>query len=167
MMRALFLFVLLLSGCTVSTATPEQQVDAFYHFYLEAFAGDSAESTYSSPTMRRYVAAETLGRLSAIEKIEEQQIVGSDYFIYGQDYAPEWIAGLQVGPAADYLGGKVLDVRLGREAGKTQRLRVYLRREQGLWKLYRVRNLSDQYEQPIFDDHALAAAQAHAATLVQ
>lgn len=164
-MRILFLFVLLLSGCAASTATPEQQVDAFYRFYLNAFVSDSGEDAYNSPIMRRYVAAETLSRLITIEKIGEQQIVGSDYFIYGQDYVPEWIAGLQVGPATDYLGGKMLDVRLGREAGNTQHLRVYLRHEQGRWKLYRVRNLSDGYEQPIFDDNALAAAQAHAITL--
>ncbi|WBM70376.1 YbjP/YqhG family protein [Buttiauxella sp. WJP83] len=164
-MRTLLLASLLLMGCTVHAQTPEATVSDFYHFYLTDFVSDSNENPLTSAKMRQYVAKETLARLEAIQGIEEQEIVEADYFTYCQDYAPEWISALEVGAAQDDAGGKVLDVWLGIEGGKKLKLRDYLRKEDGNWKIYRVVDVSNGFEQNIFDDKAISAAKAHAATL--
>ena len=69
-----------------------------------------------------------------------------------------------MGQSLEYMGGKVLDVQLGIQDGKSYPLKVYLRLEEGKWKIYRVR-AGDGYEQDIFDDKAIAAAKAYAATI--
>ncbi|WMY74088.1 YbjP/YqhG family protein [Buttiauxella selenatireducens] len=164
-MRALLLVSLLLMGCTTRAQTPKATVRDFYHFYLTDFVSDGNENPLTSAKMQQYVAKETLTRLKAIQDIEEQEIVEADYFTYCQDYAAEWIPALEVGTARDDAGGKVLDVWLGIEGGKKLKLRDYLRQEDGNWKIYRVVDVSNGFEQNIFDDKAISAAKAHAATL--
>ena len=61
----------------------------------------------------------------------------------------------------------MLDVWLGIEDGKKRKLRDYLRQEDGNWKIYRVVDVSNGFEQNIFDDNAISAARAQAATLSQ
>lgn len=166
-MRALLLVSLLLMGITTHAQTPEATVRDFYHFYLTDFVSDSHENPLNSAKMQHYVAKETLTRLKAIQDIDEQEIVEADYFTYCQDYAAEWVAALDVGTARDDTGGKVLDVWLGIQDGKKLKLRDYLRKEDGTWKIYRVVDISNGYEQNIFDDQAISAARAQAATLSQ
>ncbi|MFP2420685.1 DUF3828 domain-containing protein [Pseudescherichia vulneris] len=103
--------------------------------------------------------------LKDIQGIQEQEIVSADYFTYSQDYAAQWIPALAVGTAVDYAGGKVMNVWLGIEDGKTKQLRDYLRLEDGKWKIYRVVSVSDSYEQNIFNDNTITAAKAYAETM--
>ncbi len=166
-MRILLLVSLLLMSCITHAQTPEVTVRDFYHFYLTDFVSDNHENPLNSAKMQQYVAKETLTRLKAIQDIEEQEIVDADYFTYCQDYAAEWIPALDVGTARDDAGGKVLDVWLGIEDGKKRKLRDYLRQEDGNWKIYRVVDVSNGFEQNIFDDNAISAARAQAATLSQ
>lgn len=63
------------------------------------------------------------------------------------------------------MGGKVVDVWLGVEDTKRIKIEVYLRLEDKDWKIYRVRNVSGNTEQYIFDDRAIASAKALAATM--
>ena len=101
--------------------------------------------------MKKEVAGETLKQLSAIEKIPEQELVGADYFTYTQEYDAAWIPAMKIGEARDLMGGKVIDVWLG---GSPQEellhLDVFLRTEAGTWKIYRVRDVTNNYEAPIF-----------------
>ena len=139
-------------------------MEQFYLFYLNAFVSDNHQDSLDSAQMRDFVANDTRLRLKEVMSIYEQEIIGADYFTYSQDYAPEWIAGLKVGQSLEYMGGKVLDVQLGIQDGKSYPLKVYLRLEEGKWKIYRVR-AGDGYEQDIFDVKAIAAAKAYAATI--
>ncbi len=66
--------------------------------------------------MQRYVAKEVIHRLALIQSLYEQEIVGADYFMYAQDYAPEWIPQLRVGKAHPFLGGEKVDVLLATES---------------------------------------------------
>ena len=164
-MRALLLiFCMTLASCTAHIESPENRMEQFYLFYLNAFVSDNHQDSLDSAQMRDFVANDTRLRLKEVMSIYEQEIIGADYFTYSQDYAPEWIAGLKVGQSLEYMGGKVLDVQLGIQDGKSYPLKVYLRLEEGKWKIYRVR-AGDGYEQDIFDDKAIAAAKAYAATI--
>jgi hypothetical protein len=165
LIRIMLLLTLALSGCASHIQTPEATVKAFYSFYLNAYVSDSGADDPGSPQMRQYIARDTLARLKNIQAISEQEIISADYFTYSQDYAAEWIPALEVGGAEDYAGGKVLNVWLGIEEGKTNQLRDYLRLEDGKWKIYRVVSVSDGYEQNIFDDNAITAAKAYAETI--
>lgn len=162
-MRAFLLLVcLVLSGCTNQIQTPENRVEQFYIFYLNALTSEDTQHSSDSPQLREYVAQDTLVRLKEIQKIYEQEIVNSDYFTYGQDYTKEWIPGLKIGQAIDFMGGKSIDVWIGTQDGKNQHLVNYLRMEDGEWKVYRVRSATDNYEQYIFDDNAITAAKTNA-----
>lgn len=164
-MRALLLiFCMTLASCTAHIESPENRVEQFYLFYLNAFVSDNHQDDLDSAQMRDFVANDTRLRLKEVMSIYEQEIIGADYFTYAQDYAPEWIAGLKIGKSQDYMGGKAIEVRLGCEGGESYPLKVYLRLEESKWKIYRVR-AGDGYEQDIFDDKAIAAARAYAATI--
>lgn len=157
-MRALLLiFCMALTSCAAHIESPENRVEQFYLFYLNAFVSDNHQDSLDSVQMRDFVATDTRHRLKDILSIYEQEITGSDYFTYSQDYAQEWISRLKIGTAQDYMGGKVVDVQPGSQDGGHYSLRVYLRLEEGKWKIYRVRS-AEGYEQYIFDDKAITAA---------
>lgn len=164
-MRALLLiFCMALASCADRIEPPENRVEQFYLIYLNAFVSDNHQDSLDSVQMRDFVATDTRRRLKEILSIYEQEITGSDYFTYSQDYAQEWISRLKIGKAQDCMGGKVVDVQLGSQDGGNYSLKVYLRLEEGKWKIYRVR-MADGYEQDIFDDKAIAAARSYAATI--
>ncbi|NLS56121.1 YbjP/YqhG family protein [Hafnia alvei] len=159
----ILLFSFFISGCVHQSA--EKRTEDFYQKYLRAYAENTSEIKDDSSVSHDYIAADTARRLTEIHAIREQEITGSDYFTYTQDYAPEWIPLLKVGHARDFMGGKVVDVWLGIEDTKHIKIEVYLRLEDGKWKIYRVRNISGNTEQYIFDDRAIASAKAYAATI--
>lgn len=165
MKRLLSLFFFCLVGCTAPGQGPEKTVSDFYQYYLTAF-DEPGKVAYTSDEMRRYVSKETLERLAFIEKIEEQEINESDYFFYGQDYDSNWISALKVKPSQPLLGGVVVPVTIGTENGGQLQLSVFMRREEGRWKIYRVRDETHQYEQPIFDAGRLSGAITHATALL-
>ena len=49
-----------------------------------------------------------------------------------------------------------MPVWIGRENGGKVELQVFVRREAGAWKIYRVRDVTDNYEHPIFNAGAIA-----------
>lgn len=164
-MRHVLLMCLLLTGCATQMITPEKRTHDFYTFYLMAFVTDSKEDNLDSLKMRDYIAQDTLSRLQKISSLYEQEIIGSDYFTYTQDYAAEWSPDLSVSNAITYASGKVVNVQLGVGNERKLQLKVYLRTEDGKWKIYRVTDVSHHFEQYIFDDRAIVAAQRYAASL--
>lgn len=88
-MRNVLLMCLFLTGCSTQMDAPEKRTHDFYQFYLTAFVTDSKEDNLDSPKMRDYIAHDTLSRLQKISSLYEQEIIGSDYFTYTQDYAAE------------------------------------------------------------------------------
>lgn len=159
MKRIIITLALLLSACTsVPQQNAADRAQEFYSSYLMFFA----ESDGEYPQLREYVAADTLHRLKEIESIPEQEIVESDYYAYIQDYDPSWVKGLAVGVSRQFMNGVVLPVRIGIENGGFLNLEVYMRREDGKWKIYRVRDVTDNYEHPIFNAGAIARARSAA-----
>ncbi|MGF6099946.1 YbjP/YqhG family protein [Enterobacter sp. A4] len=164
-MRYVLLIGLLLTGCAPQVDTPEKRTHDFYTFYLTAFVTNSKEDELDSPKMHEYIARDTLSRLQKILSIYEQEIIDSDYFTYTQDYAAEWIPDLNVSKAINYASGKVVNVDLSTGNGEKTQLNVFLRNEDGKWKMYRVTDESHHFEQYIFDEKAIAAAQRYAASI--
>lgn len=161
----LLLLCIALTACANHVQSPETRVEQFYQFYLNAIVTDNLQSTAVKFQMREYIAQDTLTRLDIIQNIYEQEIIDSDYFTYGQDYAKEWIPGLNIGNAYNLMSGKVIDVWLGIQDGKKHHLITYLRMEDGKWKIYRIRSVTYHFEQSIFDDKAIASAKAYAASI--
>jgi len=165
-MRILIAIMLfLLAGCTTSSQNVAQRVRDFYAFYLPAYAASSHEIDYSDARMKSFIASDTLRRLDMIQNIYEQEILRSDYFTYCQDYDAAWIPQLKIGKVLTDLDGKPVDVWLGIEDGKSIHLHVYLTSENGALKIFRVKDLTDNFEQNIFDDRAIMAAKGHANNL--
>ncbi|MEX9252157.1 YbjP/YqhG family protein [Pseudenterobacter timonensis] len=161
MRAAIVLCACLLSACSVR---PDQsaptRVHSFYSTYLMSLT--SSDNEYSPSDLREYVSADTIKRLDDIESIPEQDLLGSDYFAYAQDYDPSWVSALNVGPAKSFMGGEVMPIWIGRENGGKVELQVFVRREAGAWKIYRVRDVTDNYEHPIFNAGAIARAKVAA-----
>lgn len=155
-MRAIIVsLMLLLSACTsIAQQTASQRVQSFYSSYL-AFVTDGGVE-YPPDQLREYVAADTIARLAQIDAIPEQDLINADYFAYIQDYDPSWLRALTVGDSRPFLEGEVVPVWIGVEGGKRLELEVFVRCESGEWKIYRVRDVTDNYEHPIFDAGAIS-----------
>ncbi|MCK7449830.1 YbjP/YqhG family protein [Enterobacter chengduensis] len=161
MRAAIVLCTCLLSACSVKPEQSAQtRVHSFYSTYLMSLT--RSDNAYSPSELREYVSADTLKRLDDIESIPEQDLIGSDYFAYAQDYDPSWVSALTVGDGKPFMGGEILPVWIGKEYGGKLALQVFVRRESGLWKIYRVRDVTDNYEHPIFNAGAIAHAKSAA-----
>ncbi|ELF1046712.1 YbjP/YqhG family protein [Enterobacter asburiae] len=161
MRAAMVLFACLLSACTAKPdISASDRVRAFYAAYLPTLTSSDKEFPLSE--MSEYVSADTLKRLDDIESIPEQDLLGSDYFAYAQDYDPSWISALTVGTSTPLLGGEVMPVWIGKENGGKLELEVFVRREADKWKIYRVRDVSDNYEHPIFNSGAITRVKSAA-----
>ncbi|WP_313108432.1 YbjP/YqhG family protein [Atlantibacter sp.] len=164
-MKRIFLSVaLLLAGCAAATNQDRQAqslTESFYKSYLFAFGSDEAK-IYPTEELRKYVSSDTIARIKSVQNIPEQEIMESDYFTYTQDYSREWIPALRVEDARPLLNGEVVQVIEGVGNGKSIHLEVFLRREGDAWKIYRVRDVTNNHEHPIFNAGAIARAKAAA-----
>lgn len=163
-MKALSLIALILSlcGCSTTHRDSAQDVKQFYLSWMK----DWTEERDTSVLLQRYVAKKVTDRLALIDTLYEQEILNSDYFMYVQDYDPTWIPQLQVGQAQPFLGGEKVDVQLGGPPGETQvQLEVYTRREDGRWKIYRVRDVGNHFEHPIYSAGDITQAKTWSAKI--
>lgn len=138
-----------LSACCVANRQDSRtQAYDFYKSYLTSFSSSASENR--PQWLNQYVSTDTLNRLENIAKIPEQEIVNSDYFTYTQDYDPAWIPALKVGKPQAMMSSEVVDVWLGVEDDQSLHLQAWLREENGRWKIYRVRDITDNFEHRIF-----------------
>ena len=169
MSRALLILALavLVAGCASRTVkSPEETTREFYQHYLQSIANVEPANTEQaandrSRLIKYYVSAETAKRIEQITGLDEQEILQSDYFTYSQDYDAEWIKRLETGKSVSFMGGVIVPVSLGLENNSQMLLEVFLRQEASRWKIYRVLDKTDSYEQPIFDDGRFNAAVKH------
>jgi len=164
MKRVFLSFVILLVGCSSAAnrdRSAQDVTESFYKSYLSAFGSDEAR-IYPADELRKYVSADTVARISAIQEISEQELIESDYFTYTQDYSREWIPALRVEDGRPFLNGEVVRVIEGTGGGRSIHLEVFLRREDDAWKIYRVRDVTNNNEHPIFSAGAVAQAKAAA-----
>lgn len=161
-MRAMIVILLfLLSACSMnSEQSTVSRVRAFYSSYLLTLG--SKDNKYPQSQIREYISADTILRYEEISSIPDQDLLGSDSFAYVQDYDPAWVPALTVGTAKPFLGGEVMPVWIGGENDSKTELEVFVRRESGTWKIYRVRDVTNNYEHPIFDAGALTQAKSAA-----
>lgn len=158
----LIALVLLLCSCSSSRSDSTEDVKQFYLAWMSAYTHDRD----TSALMQRYVAKDVIDRLALIDSLYEQEIINSDYFMYVQDYDPKWIPLLRVEAAQPFLGGEKVEVQLGGPAGEApMQLEVYMRWEEGRWKIYRVRDLDNQFEQPIYSTGDITRAKAWSAEI--
>ncbi len=158
---SLVALILLLCSCSAPHHDSTQAVKQFYTSWMTTFMNDVNTPDDTTALMQRYVAKEVIHRPALIQSLYEQEIVGADYFMYAQDYAPEWIPQLRVGKAHPFLGGeKWMFCWLQSQRPSTE---VYTRWEEGRWKIYRVRDADKDYEQPIYDAGAITRAEARSA----
>lgn len=94
---SLVALILLLCSCSTPHHDSTQAVKQFYTSWMTTFTNDVNPPDDTTALMQRYVAKEVILRLALIQSLYEQEIVGADYFMYAQDYAPEWIPQLRVG----------------------------------------------------------------------
>lgn len=164
MRKLILLAAILLAGCSSVASQNQQakdQTEKFYKAYLTIFGSDEAV-LFPADELRKYVAADTIARLDAIQDIPEQELMKSDYFTYVQDYSRDWVSMLRIGSAKPFLGGEVVQVMEGVEGGRYIHLEAFLRYETDTWKIYRVRDVTNNYEHPIFDVGAITQAKIDA-----
>ncbi|MFL6982894.1 hypothetical protein B6C80_17355 [Salmonella enterica subsp. enterica serovar Typhimurium] len=86
---SLVALILLLCSCSAPHHDSTQAVKQFYTSWMTTFTNDVNTPDDTTALMQRYVAKEVIHRLALIQSLYEQEIVGADYFMYAQDYAPE------------------------------------------------------------------------------
>ncbi|MGR4048927.1 DUF3828 domain-containing protein [Kosakonia cowanii] len=128
----------------------QKQVTAFYHFYLHALENTPPDEVIKTAEMRQYVSAKLLTRIAEIYAMPEQELLSADYFTYTQDYDPAWIARLNVSPPQADGDSMRLDVWLGIEDNKHSHLQVWTRKEAGEWKIWRVTDVGEHFEQKLY-----------------
>lgn len=128
----------------------QKKVTAFYHFYLHAFESTPPDEVIKTAEMHHYVSAKLLTRIADIYQMPEQELLSADYFTYTQDYDPAWIPRLKVSPARTDGDSMLLDVWLGIEDNKHAHLQVWTRKEAGEWKIWRVVDAGEHFEQKLY-----------------
>lgn len=145
------LLALYLPFASATPATDAQKsVAAFYDYYLHAFDTMSPPKMVQKPEMRKWVTEKLLARIAAVYEMPDQEFLDADYFTYTQDYSPDWIARLKTAPAKTNGDSQVVDVWLGVEENKSQHLQVWTHNEAGAWKIWRVVNIGDNFEQKLY-----------------
>lgn len=108
MKRLLLPAVILLVACSSVPNQNQQatkQAKEFYTSYLTQF-GSNVTAPYPSDKLNKYVSADTIGRINAIQDIPEQELMESDYFTYVQDYSSDWVPQLRVEGATPFWAEK-------------------------------------------------------------
>jgi hypothetical protein len=87
--KDIFIIRYFAGGCT-SAANQDQgakdATESFYKSYFSVFGSDETR-LYPADELRKYVSADTIARIDAIQEISEQELIESDYFTYTQDYS--------------------------------------------------------------------------------
>lgn len=128
----------------------QKQVTTFYHFYLHALENTPPDEIIKTAEMRQYVSAKLLTRIAELYAMPEQELLSADYFTYTQDYDPAWIPRLNVSPPQADGDSMRLDVWLGIEDNKHSHLQVWTRKEAGEWKIWRVTDVGEHFEQKLY-----------------
>ncbi|WBT57187.1 YbjP/YqhG family protein [Kosakonia oryzendophytica] len=145
------LLALYLPFASANTGTDVQkEITAFYTYYLNEFGKTPPDELIKTKTMQQWASKKLLARMAVIYDMPEQELLGSDYFTYCQDYDPAWIARLNVSPAKPDGDSMKLDVSLGIENNKAKHLQVWTRKEEGKWKIWRVVDAGNHYEQKLY-----------------
>lgn len=157
----------MLAGC-VEQRDSTLTVQKFYREYMILYTSNQGITLtdYNQPIFKEFISKETTRQLSLIDGLYEQEILSADYFLNVQDYDAAWIKDLKVGNAESFLGGEKIEVLIGGPPGtQPEHLIVYTRKEEGRWKIYRVRDAAHQYEQPIYDAGAITGAKTWSKTI--
>ncbi len=152
-MRLLFSLLLaayLPFACANTETDIQKNVTQFYTFYLHQLNSDaSPPNIIKLEQMNRWVSAKLLKRMDEIYHMPEQELLMADYFTYAQDIFPEWEKQIKVSPAYPDKGSMKLDVWLGLKGNENAHLQVWTRNENGGWKIFRVIDAGDNYEQKL------------------
>lgn len=150
-----FLLTLLLAiylpVASANTQTDIQQdITQFYTYYLNEFGKTPPDDLIKTKALHQWASKKLLARMTTIYNMPEQELLGSDYFTYCQDYDPEWIGRLKISPATPDGTSMKMDVWLGIEDNKSKHLQVWTRKEDGRWKIWRVVDKGNNYEQKVY-----------------
>jgi hypothetical protein len=107
-----------------SFTSPEAVVRHFYQWYLHGLNND-LKNLRKSPAMRRYVTPRFLKEARAMED--------ADIFISAQDWDPAWESHISVSKVLVHGSTATTEVNLTGQF--SQKLRVTLRQEAGVWKI--------------------------------
>ncbi len=145
------LLAIYLPFASANTETDIQQnITEFYTYYLNEFGKTPPDELIKTKALHQWVSGKLLARMATIYDMPEQELLGSDYFTYCQDYDQAWIARLKVSPAIPDGNSMKLDVWLGIEDNKSKHLQVWTRKEDGRWKIWRVADIGNNYEQKVY-----------------
>lgn len=118
--------------------TPEATVRAFYTWYFER---ETKSYQLTDNNIYRYVAKPTVDNLR--DDYRHNRLPGdSDYFTRVQDYdEKEWLHTMNLHPTTMLDGVAVIPVTFG--AKETKNLVVFVRKEDGHWKIAKVEDTRD------------------------
>ncbi|QBH97661.1 DUF3828 domain-containing protein [Limnobaculum zhutongyuii] len=119
-------------------ATPQQQVIAFYHWYMTNIERLPSAEPEDKKTFEQYISQETLNLLNKINNSEDP--LDADYYLSAQDYGDNWASEIEVLRESIDGNSAEVDIHLGKTNDMEQTLYISLRLEHGAWKIYRVQD---------------------------
>jgi hypothetical protein len=127
---------------TPSVASPENVVRNFYKWYTSNLKRKVEPIKEQKTELKKFV---TNRLLKEIEKVAEKPgEPGADYFLDAQDYDDEWGDRITITRSTYHDSAIILQVMLDGLQIPKHRLEVALLREEGVWKIDRVKGLGNK-----------------------
>lgn len=124
------------AGSRPSPPSPGAILTEFYGWYLGEIERDHAPVEDASRTMGDFVSQPLIEKLQ--NSISTNEYSDHDYFTHAQYYFPDWIAHITVSDLRIEGTKAAARVTLGADAQSRHRIAVWLSKEHGRWKIYKV-----------------------------
>jgi hypothetical protein len=118
-----------------STATPEQSIRSFYHWYVTALIANR-EPLKERAEMSRFATNRLLKEIDRKQKSADG--LGSDYFVNAQDFDNRWAKNITVSDVKVTGNSATAEVRLVGKGEMRRRLSVWLVKDDASWKIDKV-----------------------------
>jgi hypothetical protein len=123
-----------------SSATPEDCIRNFYHWYVTNLVANRDPMKQRSE-IRRYATERLLKEIDKMVKGPDG--LDGDYFVDAQDFDPLWAKNISISGVKTVDGKSTAHVLLNGSKGMRKKLVVHLVKETGTWKVDKVQSGGD------------------------
>jgi hypothetical protein len=128
------------TGAAESSATPEDCIRNFYHWYVTNLVANRNPMKQRSE-IHRYATEHLLKQIDKMEKGPDG--LDGDYFVDAQDFDPLWAKNISISDVKTAGDKSTAHVLLNGSKGMRKKLVVHLLKETGTWKVDKVQSGGD------------------------
>ena len=118
---------------------PELIVEEFYGWYLKRLSADENPLSDERETLAVYVSKDLIKDID--REMKSAEGISEDYFLKSQDYLEEWQLARRTSKPIQSGSTRIVQLTLGSSPENVQTLSLTMIREDGTWKIRRVKSL--------------------------